>query len=210
MDDLGYLSPFANINGMGVDYEAMNKGVTPVFFIEPVQDAKATEEAGAPRFIEQERVRIIVAGDMLNQAVSPVTPEIQERFSDAYNRWKKGRQENHIDGTPLRAWPLASAAQIMEWAAVNILSVEHLAAVSDTNINRLADGRIWREKAIAWLASAKDGAAASKFAAENERLRDDLAELRRTVETLSAQVIARNAADDAEQRRGPGRPPKAA
>lgn len=203
MDDLGSASAhqFASIgdNGM-VDYTAQNKGVTPVFFTEPIPDDKATESAGAVRMREQEMVRIIVAGDMLNVACSPVTDDIKQRFAVQYDVWKTKRIEQHIEGTPLKNWPLIPPLRIAEFNAVNIFSVENLADISDTNISKLVDGRIWREKAQAWLQSAKDNGAAAKYAAENERLRGDMAEMQKQIDSL---VAAQN-----EEKRGPGRPRK--
>lgn len=210
MDDLGsaHAYTFANVgDGGNVDYTEMNKGVTPIFFVEPVPDEKATEESGAVRMRELEMVRIVVAGDMLNVATSPVTAEIKQRFATQYDAWKAKRQEMHIDGTPLKNWPMIPAIRIAEFNAVGIFSVENLAAVADGNINRLADGRIWREKAKAWLESAKENGAAAKYAAENERLRSTMEDMQRQIDELAAQLASK---DGDEPRRGPGRPRKEA
>ena len=107
----------------------------------------------------------------------------------------------HIDGTPLKQWPLLSPAQIAEFNALNILSVEMLAELSDANVSKIFDGRIWREKAKAWLAQSKDGATATRLAAENERLKQQIDALTLRVNEL---------ANDVSDRRGPGRPPKQA
>lgn len=203
MDDFGALSPFADITQSGVDYSMANKGVTPVFYIEPVPDEKATEEAGAVRMREQEMIRIHVAGDMLNVHASPVLPEHKERFAAQYEAWKTKRTARHIDGTPLKNWPMIPALRIAEFEAMGIFSVENLADVSDTNIQKLADGRVWRQKAKAWLESAKDNGAASKYAAEVERQSVTIEDLKRQVAELAAMV-----GKDDEHKRGPGRPRK--
>jgi uncharacterized protein YukE len=196
MDDFGGTpSPFADINGMGVDYKEQNKGITPIFFMEPVKDEAASEREGIARFTELERVRIVVAGDQFNIAVHPVDAGIRERFSDQYERWKKNREVQTIDGTPIEQWAILSRAQIMELKAMGIHSIENASALSDANLQRIPDGRAMRAKAQAYLEAAKDGAAAMRFAAENERLKDDVAELRKTIEELSAKV--------SEERRGP-------
>ena len=192
MDELGASSPFATINESGgIDYAAMNKGITPIFFTEPVPDEKATEEAGAVRMFELEMVRIQVAGDMLNVATAPVDAAVKERFAVQYEAWKTRKQARHIEGTPLKDWPLITALRIAEFEAVGIFSVENLSSVSDTNVTKLADGRVWREKATAWLKSSKDNGAAAKYAAENERLRSDMDAMRKSmqeqIDALSAQ-----------------------
>lgn len=203
MDDLGSTSPFATVNeNGGIDYALMNKGITPIFFIEAVPDDKATEAAGAVRMYEQEMVRLQIVGDMLNVANSPVDAGIKQRFAVEYEAWKAGKEARHIQGTPLKNWPMISAIRIAEFEAVGIFSVENLSDVSDANVVRLADGRVWREKAIAWLASAKDNAVSVQYAAENERLKADMDEMRKQIADLSAMVT--------EEKRGPGRPRKEA
>ena len=123
-DDFGVSTPFATVNGgFGVDYAEMNKGVQPIFFTEPVHDAKASEEAGHPRFREEERVRLIIAGDQFNQPVHPVDDAIKERFSVQYEKWKLTHKGMHIEGTPIREWPLLSKVQIAEFEAAKIFSI---------------------------------------------------------------------------------------
>lgn len=200
MDDLEMATPFATVGDFGqVNYAEMNKGVQPVFFVEPVYDAKRSEADGVPRYVEEERVRIIVAGDQFNVAVHPVDAGIKERFPEHYARWKATREERHIDGTPLRQWPLLSPAQIAEFEAAKIFSVEMLSELADTNVANIFDGRQWREKAKAWLAQAKDGATATRLAAENQRMKDQ-------IEALTARL--NEIAPEPAERRGPGRPPK--
>ena len=166
----------------------MNKGITPVFFTVPVPDPKRSEEDGAPRFAQQEQVRLIVAGDMLNIPTHVVTEEIRERFSEAYAKWKSGKGARQINGTPVRSCPLFSVVQIAELEANNVFSVEDLAGLSDTNIGRVADGRVWRQKAAAWLEAAKDAAVVTRFAAENERLRADIEAQAATLAEMQAQI----------------------
>lgn len=188
MDELSFPSPFADVHSGSADFTQMNKGVTPQFFVVPIQDHALTQKEGAPRFVEQELVRIIVAGDMLNVAASPVDDGIKERFADQYARWKKDRTAKHIEGTPLKEWPLASILKIAEFQASGIESVEHLAGLSDSNVVRIADGRIWRAKALAWLDAVKGGADTTRLAAENEQLRADMEDMRKTVAELSARI----------------------
>lgn len=207
MDDLSSASSatFANVGVNGtVDYSQHNKGVIPVFFVEPIPDERATEAAGAIRMREQEMVRIHVTGDQFNVASHPVTQEIMDRFPEHYKAWKDKRIERHVVGTPLKNWPLMPALRIAEFEAAKAFSVEDIAAISDQNIGKFPDGRIWREKAVAWLASAKDSGAAAKYAAENERLRSDMDEMRKTMDTMAAQLAALQG--DVPERRGPGRP----
>ena len=200
-------SAFATIGEFGqVDYTEQNKGITPLFFIETVQNGRRSETEGRPVFDELERVKILVAGDPWNVVVRPVDDEIKARFDGQYRRWQESKRERYIDGTPLREWPPLSRSQIAELESLNIFSVEALASVADANLSKIYDGRAWRAKAEAWLKTSKDGAATTKLAAENERLRADVDELRKTIADLSARIPDH----DEEERPRRGRPPKAA
>ena len=201
MDEFGAASPFADITATGVDYSQMNKGITPLFYIQPVPDEKATEKAGAVRYLEQEMVKIFVTGDLNNVHNSPVLPEHKERFAEAYAAFKN-KESRHIEGTPLKHWPMIPPLRVAEFEAMNIFSVENLRDTSDNNIQKLADGRVWREKASAWLESAEKNGVSAKYAAENERLRTDMDDMRKQIAELSAQV-----GKDPERRK-PGRPRK--
>jgi hypothetical protein len=185
-------SAFASMSlGTGaIDYAPHNKGVTPVFFVESVIDHAASEKAGRAIYIDMERVRINIAGDQFSSAVHPVDTAIIDRFEEAYAKWKRKGQV-HVSGTPLVKWPLATPRFIKEMEYLNIFSVDDLAAVADVNLDRFEDGRQWRDKAAAWLRSAKDGALAAQMAAENHRLREQLAGLAAKVETLMGEKPAK-------------------
>jgi hypothetical protein len=178
----------------------MNLGITPLFFVEELEDSAATEKAGTLRMREFERVRIHTAGDMNNAPVHPVTRELIERFPEAYARWKTSRTNDHIEGTSLAAWPIASKGFVQEMKALNIRSVEDLSVVSDGNIAKILNGREWREKAKAWLATNKDATSAMKYAAENERLREDVEDLRAQVTALAARITAEEGSEEAPRR----------
>jgi hypothetical protein len=205
------IEPFAAIDNFTMNYADMNRGVTPIFFIATVPHEALSEESGYPRFVSQEQVRILVAGDTLNQGVFPVTEEYKRRFADAYAKFKAGPggAERHIEGTPLAQWPAMTTIHIKEFEALNIFTIEGLAEVSDGNINRHVEGRKWREMARAFLAQAKDSAAAQKFAAENERLREKMEEMQREHIAFRKYVeekIEEEGAENQPKRRG--RPPR--
>jgi hypothetical protein len=194
-------SAFSAEGVTGSNFDEMNKGVTPLFKIVPVADPARSEAEGHPCFTETEEVMLLVAGDTFNVVNMPVTDDIRRRFSVEYAKWQANRDASQISGTPLSEFPMLSAAQRMELEAINIRSVEGLAGVADTNISRIMDGRIWREKAKAWLAAAKDGAVVTKFAAENERMRESMDAMQKQVAELSAQLASKSEADGKSQGR---------
>ncbi len=197
-------SPVFNVGDNGITEEPQNNGVTPVFFTQPVQNGQRTAEMGSPQFDDQEMCMIIIAGDQFNRVSHPVDDTIKARFPSAYARWKEGRQEQHVSGTPLREWPLMTPSMIETLKAIQIKTVEDLASVSDINIQRIPDGRAWRSRAEAWLAAAKDGAAIQKYAAENDAMRAEIDDLKKQIADLVARM------DEPSEKCGPGRPPKVA
>jgi hypothetical protein len=181
-------STFAAINAFGrVDYAPHNKGVTPIFFVEAVQDHAASERQGRAIYIDKERVRIHIVGDS-TAATHPVDEGIKRRFAEQYEAWKRKETGSHIKGTPLKKWPMSTPSMMRELESWNIFSVEDLGAVSDGNVQNITDGRALRDKATAWLKSAVDGAAVMKLASENHRLRDELEELRKAVQNAGISV----------------------
>lgn len=191
--------PFASISEHGlIDYAQMNKGVRPIFRKRIEIDPAASEKAGLPVHREVEECLIMTSGDSLSSANHPVDSGIKERFATEYEAWKTKGQAMTIRGTPLREWPSLNALLIADFEAAKFYSIEDIAEMSDTNVTRIMDGRVWRQKAIAWLELAKDSAVTICLAAENERLRTQL-------EALSARMSAFEA-DAGEVKRGPGRP----
>lgn len=203
--NLGLGDAFAVVGNNGVDYAAMNKGITPVFFMHTSVDQRETDKAGTLRTREDEMVMLRTTGDHNSAPVHPVTEALRERFHDAYRRWKETKKNDHIEGTPLSHWPMIGAGFCMELKALNILSVEHLADCPDSTIHRILDGNQWRERAKAWLAASKDAGFAAALAAQKDRLEESNADLQRQVRELAARLDAQSGPETAK--RGPGRPP---
>jgi hypothetical protein len=197
---MDFASTFASINEFGgVDFAPHNKGVTPIFFIEAVQDFAASEREGRAVYVDKERVRIHVVGDQ-TAAAAPVDAAVIARFRDQYEAWKRKETGSHIKGTPLKKWPMSTPAMIRELESWNVFSVEDLAAISDGNVQNITDGRAMRDRAAAWLKSAADGAAVMKYAAEVNRLRDEVAELKKVIIKLGGKEVPAEALPRAKER----------
>jgi hypothetical protein len=120
--------------------------------------------------------------------------EWYDRYVKAYDKWKTG-QEMPLDGEPIKGWGVLSPAQQSNLIAMNVLTVEDLAAVNDEGLRRIGMGASeLRTKAKAWLAQMKDkGPLTQKMAAlesENIALKASNENLERRVKELSAQVEA--------------------
>lgn len=173
----------------------------------------ASSQEGRPVFDKVQIVRVISPGarnqevlheakrvDWRNQEHSD--PRIVERFGKFIEAFERNGASPDLQGTPLTAWSRLDVRQIAELRAVNVHTIEALSAVPDGALANLGMGaRDLREAARRFLEAAKGEAPIAKLEAENRDLRDRIAQLESTVQALQA---------DTEQKRGPGRPPKAA
>lgn len=165
------------------------------FYIDTVEDPKATAEAGVPKFKDVEMVKIMFAGDRNSVLVAPANdtsfcPErreqvpYKEQFPRHYAAFKEQR-ELHADGTPIDQLPGITGSRIAEFKAQKVFTVEALAAIDGTALGKLGMGaREWKVKAQAWLDKAREGAIDSKLAAQNEALQAQLAAMAETIKQL--------------------------
>lgn len=179
---------------MMLEREANTPPDTPMvgvaFGLYPVQNEQKSAEAGRPIYEEKEFVRIVVPGDRNSIVFQPATDEHRRRFPRAYEAFKN-RTQIANDGTPLEHWPPLNRGLCMTLKAAHIHTVEALAQVSDANLQSLGMGmRELRDQARAYIQSAKDVAAIHKLAAENQRLREQMAEQQRQIAELSRRLSA--------------------
>lgn len=187
-----------------------NDGVYATFYIDAVRQGFKSEEAGRDIWEDREFIRIFVGGDNKNIIEREAHVGDQQRFPQEYRLFKEGLKDvEQVVGTPLSQWPVMTPSTIRMLNAQNIFVVEQLRDMSDTAIQAVGMGaRELKLKAGAYLEHAKDSSAATRLAAENQRLLDEVTELKRQVAEIAARVpVAR---DDEQERRGPGRPRKAA
>lgn len=183
---------------MMLEREAGTPPDTPMvgvgFCLYPVQNEEKSAQAGRPVYEEKEFVRIVVPGDRNSVVFQPATETHKQRFPRAYEAFKN-RTQIAQEGTPLEHWPPISRAAVLTLKAAHISTVEALAQVSDANLQQLGMGmRELREQARAYMQHAKDGAAIHKLAAENQKLREQLADQQRQIADLSQMLTRMNEA----------------
>ena len=84
-----------------------------------------------------------------------------------------------VSGTPLEAWPILTSKQVAELKALDIVTVEQIAEMSERNRGVLgSEGRKLIAKAKTYIEQARDAAPLNKLAADNEALRQELARLK--------------------------------
>lgn len=182
--------------------------ITPRFF-EETKRTNEIDENGLPVFRTVEFVELLIAGDKGNSPVKRVTQAIKEQFPNEYGIWKSKRINPDMvgDGIPLSLWPLIPTEMAKALEYMNVFTVQQLAALSDSAISKPgAIGlRDMRDKAKAFIDSAKSAAPLAKMEVENRELKRQLdlmqiqmdqllnAVKERETETLAAEPKARKA-----------------
>ena len=147
------------------------------FFLHPKQNQIKTKEAGRPIFEDIPYIQIMQPGNKDSVKVAPATARDKQRFPEHYRKFVAREDQEALEGTPLREWAGVTASQCKEFEFLNILTVEQLAAVSDSNGQGIMGLGFLKEKAAKFLENAKLGATAEALAemkAENASLLERL------------------------------------
>lgn len=108
-----------------------------------------------------------------------------DRYQQQYEKWKIG-QEMPLNGEPIKGWGVISPAKQANLIALNILTVEDLAAVNDTGLRMIGMGAAeLRDKAKAWLSQMADKGPLTQ---ENANLKAENIALLASVSSLEARV----------------------
>jgi uncharacterized protein with von Willebrand factor type A (vWA) domain len=126
----------------------------------------------------------IEAPEIWNDA-TPVTGE------EMFRRWQSNNDLERIEGTPLKLWPPITPGQVKMLENVNVLSVESLAQLPDSSIERLFPGiRRLRTQAIAYIKAAED---TGKIALANAALQDQIEAMGATMRQMQAELMDQRA-----------------
>ena len=157
------------------------------FYKQAVEMKAESLKEGRPIFKEIDYISIIVPGDPTNQVERKVRDEDKQRWHAIWQRYEAGETAAEVSGTPINEWAAIPLAQKAMLKHLEIHTVEALSNLSDTALQRIGMGGFeLRDKAKAFLDSAKGGAEAMKYAVENRRLSDEIADLKKQVEALAA------------------------
>jgi hypothetical protein len=163
--------------------------VTPRFFEEMVRTDQV-DANGLPVFRSIEYVELMIAGDRGSAPVKRVTDDIRQQYADAYARWKSTKVNPDMigDGVPLALWPVIPREMTKALEFINVFTVQQLASLSDEAISKPgAIGlRDMREKARAFIESAKSAAPIAKLEIENKDLRNRISMLEGQLQQLIA------------------------
>lgn len=157
------------------------------FYNDAKQDMEASEKEGRPIYKDVEMVEIFAQGGS-HTVLKKVTDEHREMYSHQYQAWKKG-QEVAVEGTPLEMWPnpLMTPSMIQNLKFFQVYSVEQLADLTDSTIQKIGLGGIKLRKDASEYIERAHGVEPQMAAlkTENTELKDRLSALEKQLEALS-------------------------
>ena len=167
-------------------------GLYAEFYMEAERDPVATLEAGHPKFRDVPYVRIMVPGDKSSIVCRPVrTGQLpnhdNNRFHNEYVAFLQGA-ETPMMGLPLAEWPLVTKSQVLELNHFGIKTVENLAELTDTNVQKFMGLVSLREKARTYIEASKNDAPFQQLHAEIDSRNDQILELKNTVEQMMLEL----------------------
>lgn len=179
------------------------------FYTDAIENKRKSIDAGRPIFEDVEMVRVKIAGDPKNTFVAPANAECgrdretgekityKDRFPEHYRFFADHKGEAVI-GTPLNEVPWLTASKVQELKALNIMTVEALAQLDGSLLQRIGmGGRELKNQAVAWLDKAEGSKAQAHFAEELSVRDQVIDQLRRDIEALkTGQPVAPVEDDD--------------
>lgn len=162
--------------------EDRNKTIEQGRYIAKDVDFVVITPAGSKDSVERKALDWLSDINMKASSNPPrFNPAHASYFQSAYKAWKEN-QEVPTSGTPINGWPAVSPAQQQNLLSLNIRTVEDLASMNDSGLQRIGMGaRALQNKAIAWISSANDH---GKVSEEVSALRVKMEEQDRKIASL--------------------------
>lgn len=170
----------------------VTKNVDMAFIMQP--GSKDCVEIEATKWLES------IKRKLLDAAPDAYPQDWVDGFRKKYEMWKEGL-DAPLNGTSIREWPALSPAEVENFIACRVMTIEDVAAMTEECIARVGMGsRGLRDKAREWL----QGKDVAKHAMEEN------ASLRQTVEELTTQIaeLTQRLNAPADDRPKRGRPAK--
>jgi hypothetical protein len=185
--------------------------VVALFLNMAVKNEAKSASAGRPIFEDLEvcqlrypgskNIGVYPATGFSHWATDPQTGEqfkvsYAERFARQYRQFKEHAAQTKA-GTPLSEVAFLTEARRAELRALNVYTVEALAALDGLELKNLGhNGRDLKNRAIEYLEAARDGAHNTQLMAELEALRARNSLLEEDVSRLKEELPSRDEPDD--------------
>ena len=179
MEGLASIDEMTELAGLAENQK--RSSLIVVFSMEAQENEQKSKKAGRPVFDDVEVVEIRIPGD--KDVIRKIADERdRQEYPKQYLAFRKSQTQETVSGFPLSQWAQMKKSQVEEARFFGIHTIEQLASVSDTNLQRLGPG--WtplRQLARDWDKAAQDGAATVK-------LRTDLEAMTARVKTLETML----------------------
>lgn len=142
------------------------------FFTHPKLDPQGSAEKGRPIYVETPYVQIMQPGNKDSIIQRPATEMDKNRFAEHFRKYEARETEEHIEGTPLEMWPGITRSQCEELKFLNVVTVEQLANISDSNAQNVMGIAYLKQKAQIYLESSKDEATTQALADAQSQIQE--------------------------------------
>lgn len=161
------------------------------FYQRAIQNNFKTALEGRPIMEMADFILIEVPGNQTLSIDTFAQEEDKKRFPIEWARYQNEKTDGDIEGTLLHDWPVLNAAVAAELKHFKFYTVEQIAQASDAQLNTIgmAAGMspfALRDKAKAFLASAKDTALVQQQADELRKRDEELAAIKAQLAELAA------------------------
>lgn len=163
------------------------------FYQRAVQNNFKTALEGRPIMEMRDFILIEVPGNQTLSIDTFAQDEDKKRFPIEWARYQNEKVDGEIEGTLLNDWPVLNAAVAAELKHFKFYTVEQIAGASDAQLNTIgmAAGMspfALRDKAKAFLSSAKDTALVQQQADELSKRDEIIARMEAQIAELAAQA----------------------
>lgn len=174
----------------------------------PMEDKVESAKEGRPIFKDIVMIDIRIPGQRDSIVRRKATYADEQRFPEHLRLFKlrvDGAEAEAEKGTPLSTYPAIPRRLVEEMAFFNVTTVEHLANISDTHIDKFPGGQNMKRAAQEWLARAENDGSVNELKAELASKDARLVKLEAQIEKL----LAREEEQDEEPAPKKKRRPKA-
>jgi len=147
------------------------------FYDREVQNQFKSEQEGRPIFEMKCYIRKVPPGDKLVEIDRKASKQDFLRYPQEYEMYMN-HQTTPVNGTPLEAWAQVTRAQVAEYKALNILTVEQLAELPDGYGHKIMGFQGWKQKAQSFLMAAKGQGEFDKLQTELRKRDEEIARMK--------------------------------
>ena len=167
-------------------------GLYVEFYMHAIPDKEKTLEQGRPIHKEVAYVMIMIPGDKGQIVRRPVRTgqhpnHDNNRFHNEYVAFIQNK-DAPVDGMLLEHWNELNKAQVMDLQHIGIKTVEHLADLNDTVLQKFMGLADLKTKAKKHLSATSRGASKKQMEAELAKRDNEIDTLNSTVEDMAVQL----------------------